>query len=85
MSDKFRIHKTGAPHFPWAMDYPVGFRDDDRLGIACSTFEIAVAEFIDASELQCPDCGKGAVVDRSWGWECTACGSYDVAVGCVKP
>ncbi|KWX66821.1 hypothetical protein [Mycobacterium sp. NAZ190054] len=86
MSDRFRIHKTDAPGFPWAMDYPDGFTaPGGPLGVACTTFEYAVAEFIDAADRQCPMCRRGAVVDTDWGWECGACGSYDVAVGCTRP
>ncbi len=85
MSDRFRIHKTESPVLPWVLDYPKGFADNGCVGIACSSFERAVAEFIDASERQCPTCGKGQVVDTEWGWECRACDSFDVAVGCKRP
>lgn len=44
---KFRIHKTDALLFPWCMDYPEP-REDGRVGIACSRFEYAVKEFINA-------------------------------------
>lgn len=83
MSERFRIHKTAAPCFPWAMDYPDGL-SSGPLGEACSSFVVAVAAFIKASERQCPNCHRGAVVDRPWGWECRACGNYDVAVGCTR-
>ena len=84
MSDRFRIHKTKSPHFPWAMDYPGGF-SDEPMGVACSSFAFAIEAFIKAAERQCPMCLKGAVVDTSWGWECEACGSSDVAAGCTRP
>lgn len=84
MSDRFRIHKTDAPVFPWAMDYPAGF-SDGPCGVACSSFEFAVAEFVKAADRQCSMRLKGAVVDTHYGWKCEACGSYDVAVGCVGP
>ena len=48
-------------------------------------FDAAVAEFTKAAESQCPGCGKGTVVDTDWGWRCTSCEQYDVAVGCVGP
>lgn len=83
-NDRFRIHKTGAPVFPWAMDYPAGFSDGPT-GVACGSFETAVAEFIDAANRQCPTCRRGAVVDTDWGWKCEACGECDVAVGCEAP
>ena len=51
MSTKFRIHKTGDPVLPWAMDYPEP-RPDGRIGIACSTLAFAIAEFIDETERQ---------------------------------
>lgn len=86
MSGKFHIHKTGDRPFPWAMDYPRGFsKPGGPIGEACSSFEIAVATFIAASEMQCPTCLRGAVVDTEWGWECKACGSYDVASGHERP
>lgn len=33
---------------------------------------------------RCFFCEAFAVIDTSWGWECTACGQYDVAVGCTR-
>ncbi|MCG7596336.1 hypothetical protein [Mycobacterium sp. PSTR-4-N] len=85
MSDKFTIYKIDdGYHLPWNVDYPTGF-DENEDGAACETFEDAIAAFIEASERRCITCDRGAVEDRPWGWECTACGSYDVAVGCVKP
>lgn len=68
----------------WWLAYPIGF-DDDAEGHAYPTHTQAVEAFVKASESQCPTCLKGAVVDADWGWECTNCGSNDVAVGCVKP
>lgn len=84
MSDRFRIHKTGLPILPWAMDYPHGF-SDGSIGEMCSSFINAVEAFVKASERQCPMCLKGAVVDTDWGWRCESCGTYDVAAGCVTP
>lgn len=44
---RFRIHKIDDGIFPWCMDYPEP-REDGRIGISCSTFEFAVAEFVRA-------------------------------------
>lgn len=83
-TDRFRIHKTDAPVFPWRLSYPADF--SVRLsGISCSSFDVAVAEFIAAANRQCPMCLRGAVVDTDWGWKCEACGAHDVAVGCGAP
>lgn len=79
MSDRFRIHKTDSSFLPWEMDYPDGFSDGPK-DVACSTFDFAVAEFVEASQRQCPNCRKGAVVDTDYGWKCERCGTYDVAV-----
>jgi len=80
MNARFRIHKTGDPGFPWAVDYPAGFSDDQGIGVACGTFERAVATLGDLINRQCPTCLKGEVVDTDTGWECRACGSSDTAV-----
>lgn len=89
MSDRFKIYRERDHDSPsnwgfWVMDYPDGF-DEFIDGECCLTFEEAIAAFIEASEKRCITCDKGAVVDTNWGWECTACGSYDVARGCVRP
>ena len=82
--DKFQIRKMPVwPAFPWLLIYPEGF--SDLTGMACTSFDAAVAEFTKAAESQCPGCGKGTVVDTDWGWRCTSCEQYDVAVGCVGP
>lgn len=87
MSDRFAIYKTAAG--PWYLEYPDGFTTDilgfgHGVGEHCSTFGEAVAVFIKRQDEQCPTCLTGAVEDRPWGWECTACGSSDVAVGCTR-
>jgi hypothetical protein len=82
MSDRFCIHKTNEG--PWEVCFPDGFDRDGRAGQLSATFEDAVATFAEAVNRECPMCLKGAVVDTDWGWECEACGCYDVAVGCEK-
>jgi len=82
---KFRIRRKDGYHLlPWRLDYPGGF-DELNTGKSFLTFDDAVEAFIEADQRRCPMCSKGAVVDTDWGWECQACGSNDVAVGCVKP
>lgn len=83
MSAKFQISKADDETGTWVLDYPDGY-DDEQTGFLCDTFAEAIREFIHASYRWCPMCGKGAVVDRPWGWECTACKSYDVAQGCTR-
>lgn len=82
MSEKFRIHKFND--VSWHLDYPDGF-SEFLAGESWDTFNQAVVAFIEASERQCPMCQRGAVVDTEWGWRCTACGAYDVAVGHDEP
>lgn len=77
MSDKFRITKpTGATG--WLLLYPRDF-DPPAGGIVCPSFRGAVYAFIEASERQCPSCGRGAVEDTPTGWECQNCGNFDTA------
>ncbi|GAS92668.1 hypothetical protein [Mycolicibacterium brisbanense] len=54
-SGRFRIHKTDDPIWPWRMDYPEP-RSDCRLGVACSTFDVAVEELVKALDEYC-HCG----------------------------
>lgn len=86
MSDRFRISKTSpiGSIAPWYLEYPRGF-DDHLKGMCCASFDDAVAAFIEAADRRCITCDKGAVVDTDWGWECEACGSYDVASGHERP
>lgn len=84
MSARFRIYKDDDPVEPWIVDYPQGF-DDTWDGKSFATFDEAVAEFIDRQSEQCPTCQKGGVIDVDWGWKCTNCGAYDVAVGHSRP
>lgn len=72
---KFTITKHGRA---WILGYPDGF-DSEYTCLLCPTFTDAVAEFITASESQCPQCLRGTVIDTDTGWKCTACGTYDIA------
>lgn len=83
MRTKFEITKADAANF-WILTYPDAFDEHTNYRMF-PTFAQTVAAFIQASEAQCPICLRGAVVDTDWGWECEACGSYDVAVGCQAP
>jgi hypothetical protein len=84
MSDKFKISKTDHPERPWYLEYSDGF-DEFRDGRTYPTFDDAADALVEAINRRCITCDRGAVVDTLTGWECTACGSYDVAVGCVRP
>lgn len=82
---RFRISKTGVDTlFPWELYYPVGF-DDLVECDAFTTFDDAVVALQIAAEAQCPQCGRGEVIDTHYGWSCRSCGSYDVAVDCPEP
>lgn len=82
VSERFAIYKTDC-QIPWFLEYPDGF-DPDMVGEHADTFAEAVRAFVIRQDEQCPTCLCGAVEDRPWGWECTACGSSDVAVGCTR-
>lgn len=82
MSDKFRIFKadTGL----WALDYPDRYMAGYAVRQYVSTFAAAIAHYIRDIGTICPMCQRGTVKHRDWGWECTTCGSSDVAIGCVR-
>ena len=83
---KFAIYKTeGDADCPWWLDYPVDWDADGHTGERHGTFAQAVEAFVSGLDRWCMTCNRGTAVTTDWGWECTACGSYDVAVGCVKP
>lgn len=83
MPERFRICKR-APGM-WELLFPAGFDRFGRASQCYSTFENAVAAYVYEQQRECPMCLKGAVVDTDWGWQCEACGSCDVAVGCKHP
>lgn len=70
----------GIDSYIWQAEVDRGTYDGGQLveTVRCA---IAVHEFWPNL---CFFCEAFAVEDRSWGWECTACGQYDVAVGCAR-
>ena len=82
IEDRFWITKA-IGRGVWVIVPPRGFGDDKTQ--TRPTFTEAVAAFVEMSEAQCPTCRRGEVVSTSWGWECAACGSSDVAMGCTRP
>jgi hypothetical protein len=78
---KFGIQKTDFGC--WVLTYPDGFHTINA-GVLCGSFAAAVELFTIEADKQCPMCLRGQVHDTDWGWECHACGSSDVAVGCTR-
>lgn len=79
---KFRIRKD-QDFGHWILTCPKAFHAVP-LAIAFPTFTAATEAFIAYVDVQCPICGRGRVRHTDWGWECQACGSSDVAVGCTR-